>query len=225
MKHMTNTFGAILCFSLTCVGTRVANATDLPVFKSHLFEKGTLVYSDDFDGKLDRKRWEPRTKTWDVKDGMLIGRPDFKNAQEAQKALGRDHHLGMGPVIRLNKLPAKFVCQMRFKYEGEAYTPARPKIDIGHHINSLVFTNDGYSLKLSGGKKCEPTKADSALNKWVDMIIEFEEGKLSIEINGRRKLFEHDQVSMDERDELTFKALESPKSRLLFDYVRLWKVD
>jgi hypothetical protein len=78
---------------------------------------------------------------------------------------------------------------------------------------------------LSGGRKCGVTKADSVLNQWVDMIIEFEEGKLSIEINGQRMLFEHDQVSMKERHEFTFKALESPKSRLLFDYVRLWKVD
>ncbi len=222
---MTNTFGAIFCSALICVGTHIADAADPPSFKSHLFEKGTLVYSDDFDGKLDRKRWEPRTKTWEVKGGMLIGVPDFKNAQQAEKALGRDHHLGLGPVIRLNKLPAKFVCHMRFKSEGEAYKSARPKLDIGHHINSLVFTRDGYSLKLSGDKKFGVTKADSALNQWVDMIIEFEEGKLSIEINGQRTLFEHDQVSMKGRDEITFKALESPKSRLLFDHVRLWKVD
>jgi hypothetical protein len=225
VKHMTNTFGTIFVFALICHCTYTADAADPPSFKSHLFEKGTLVYSDDFDGKLDRKRWEPRTKTWDVKNGMLIGRPDFKNAQEAQKALGRDHHLGLGPVIRLNKLPAKFVCHLRFKFEGEAYKPARPKLDIGHHINSLVFTKEGYSLKLSGGKKLGAIKADSALNQWVDMIIEFEEEKLSIEINGRRKLFDHDQVSMKSRDEFTFKALESPKSRLVFDYVRLWKAE
>lgn len=198
-------------------------ADSLP-FKSHLFEKGTLVYSDDFDGVLDRKRWGLRTKKWEVKDGKLIGIPSFKNAQEAQKALGRDHHLGLGPVIRFNNLPAKFVCRLRFKFEGEAYKPARPKLDIGHHINSLVFTKEGYSLKLSGDKKFGIIKADSALNQWVDMIIEFEEGKLFIEINRRRKLFEHDQVSMKSRDEFTFKALESPKSRLVFDYVRLWEV-
>jgi hypothetical protein len=217
-------FRSILC-SAICLCAYTASAADPPSFKSHLFENGTLVNSDDFDEKLDRQRWEPRTKTWEVKDGMLIGVPDFKNAMKAQKALGRDHHLGLGPVIRLNKLPAKFVCHMRFRFEGEAYKPARPKLDIGHHINSVVFTKDGYSLKLSGGKNCGVTKADSALNQWVGMIIEFEEGKLSIEINGQQKLFEHDQVSMKDRDEFTFKALESPKSRMVFDYLRLWRVD
>ena len=205
-------------------GRRLNLRADALPFKSHLFEKGTLVYSDDFDDAIDRKRWGLRTKEWEVKDGKLIGIPSFKNAQEAQKALGRDHHLGLGPVIRLNKLPAKFVCSMRFKFEGEVYKPARPKLDIGHHINSLVFTKEGYSLKLSGGKKFGAIKADSALNQWVEMIIEFEEGKLSIDINGRRKLFVNNQISMNSRDEFTFKALESPKSRLVFDYVRLWKV-
>jgi hypothetical protein len=225
MKHMTNTFGAILCSALICPGTHTANAAAPPAFKSHLFKSGTLVYSDDFDGKLDRTRWEPRTKTWEVRDGLLIGVPDFKNANEAEKVLGRDHHLGLGPVIRLNKLPAKFVCHMRFKYEGEAYKPGRPKFDIGHHINTVGFTEDGYSLKLSDGKNLGVTKADSVLNQWVDMVIEFETGKLSIELNGQRKLFEHNQVSMKDRDEITFKALETPKSRLLFDHVRIWKAD
>jgi len=104
-------------------------------FKSHLFEKGALVYSDDFDGELNRERWEPRTNNWKVEDGMLIGAPDYKNAEEAEKALGRDHHLGLGPVIRLNHLPESFVCHMRFKYEGEDFQATRPKLDIGHHIN------------------------------------------------------------------------------------------
>ncbi|MEO1994127.1 MAG: hypothetical protein ABGZ17_02505, partial [Planctomycetaceae bacterium] len=128
MRQMTGRSIAILCSALTCLCTYTAHAADPASFKSHLFEKGTLVYSDDFDGALDRERWGLRTKKWEVKDGMLIGIPSFKNAQEAQRALGRDHHLGLGPVIRLNKLPAKFVCHLRFKFEGDAYKPARPKL-------------------------------------------------------------------------------------------------
>ena len=218
-------FAIALAAALFAVGRPCTRATDPPVFKSHLFKSGTLVYSDDFDGKLDRKRWEPRTKTWQVRDGLLIGVPDFKSGKEAKKVLGRDHHLGLGPVIRLNNLPPKFVCHLRFKFEGEAYKPARPKFDIGHHINSIAFTEDGYSLKLSDGKKPGITKAGSVLNQWVDMVIEFEPGKLAIELNGQRRIFEHNQVSMKDRDEFTFKALETPKSRLLFDYVRIWKAE
>ena len=128
------TFAAVL-FSVLCPCTRAA---DPPALKSHLFENGTLVYSDDFDAELDRERWEPRTKTWEIKDGTLIGSPDYKNAEEAQKALGRDHHLGLSPVIRLNHLPPKFVLHMRVKFEGSAFTAGRPKFDIGHHPNDLA---------------------------------------------------------------------------------------
>lgn len=222
---MTNISLAIVCSALTCFCTCAVNAADSPSFKSDLFKGGTLVYSDDFDGKLDRERWEPRTKTWEVKDGQLIGRPDFKNAQEAQKALGRDHHLGLGPVIRLNKLPKKFVLRMRFKFEGDAFAPARPKFDIGHHINPLFFTDGGYSLKLSGGKRIGDTECGFKLNQWVDAVIEFQEGEIVIDFNGHRKQIKDEQVTLKTRSEITFKALESPKSRLVFDYVRLWKAD
>jgi hypothetical protein len=195
------------------------------LFKSHLFEKGTLVYSDDFDGEFNREWWEPRTKNWKVKDGMLIGAPDYKNAEEAQKALGRDHHLGLGPVIRLNHLPENFVCHMRFKYEGEDYQATRPKLDIGHHINNLFFRQGGYSLKLSGGELIEDRQSGFELNEWVDLVIELREGMLFIKLNGHQRLFEHEQVSMQSRDEFTFKALDGPSSRLVVDYIRLWKVE
>ncbi|MBT5815137.1 MAG: hypothetical protein HOI15_12455 [Opitutales bacterium] len=196
-----------------------------PLFKSHLFEKGTLVYSDDFDGELNRERWQPRTKNWKVKDGVLIGAPDYKNAEEAEKALGRDHHLGLGPVIRLNQLPESFVCHMRFKYEGEDFQAARPKLDIGHHINNLFFRQGGYSLKLSGGELIEDRQSGFELNEWVDLVIEMKEGKLLIELNGHQRIFEHEQVSMQSHDEFTFKALDGASSRLVIDYVRLWKAE
>lgn len=198
---------------------------EAPLFKSHLFEKGTLVYSDDFDGELNRERWAPRTKNWKVTEGMLIGAPDYKNAEEAEKALARDHNLGLGPVIRLNHIPESFVCHMRFKYEGEAYQAARPKLDIGHHINNLFFRQGGYSLKLSGGQQFEDRQSGFELNEWVDLVIELREGKLLIELNGHQRIFEHEQVSMQSREEFTFKALDGASSRLVIDYVRLWKAE
>ena len=86
------------------------------VFESHLFKQGTLVYTDNFEGKLDRERWRPRTKSWEVKGGILVGKPDYINAQEAMKALKRYHHLGLSPVIRLDNLPKKFVLHLSVKY-------------------------------------------------------------------------------------------------------------
>ncbi len=194
-----------------------------PPFQSHLFEKGTLVYSDDFDGELNREQWEPRTRNWQVKDGMLIGAPDFRNAEEAMKALGRDHHLGLGPVIRLNHLPENFVCHLRFKFEGDDYQAARPKLDIGHHINNLFFRKGGYTLKLSGGEVIEDRQSSFALNEWVDLVIELTEGKLLLNLNGHQHIIEHEQISMRSRDEFTFKALDGPSSRLVIDCIRLWE--
>ncbi len=196
---------------------------EAPLFKSQLFESGTLVYADDFDGELNRERWEPRSGTrWEVRDGVLVGRPSSSEFQELHKD-DSDDHRGLGPVIRLNHIPENFVCHMRFKYEGEAYQAARPKLDIGHHINNLFFRKGGYSLKLSGGERFEDRQSGFELNEWTDIIIELKEGTLFIELNGHQRLFEHEQVSMNGREEFTFKALMSPRSRLVFDSVRLWK--
>ena len=215
------TFAAVLFFGLSpCTG-----AADPTAFKSRLFENGTLVYSDDFDGELDRERWEPRTKTWEIKDGTLIGSPDYKNAEEAQKALGRDHHLGLSPVIRLNHLPPKFVLHMRLKFEGNAFTPGRPKFDIGHHINTLSLTADGFSLKLHGGERFSGKAPDVRLNEWVDVDLEFQEGVMWIGINGKGQTIQHEQVSLKGRSELTFKTFATAPNRIMFDSIRLWKVD
>ena len=79
--------------------------------------------------------------------------PDYKDTAEAQKALKRDHHLGLSPVIRLDNLPPKFVVRMRVKFEGKEFKTGRPKFDIGHHINTVTFRDNGYAVKLHGGKQ------------------------------------------------------------------------
>jgi hypothetical protein len=221
LRGNTITFAAALFFGLsTC--TRAADPTS---FKSRLFENGTLVYSDDFEGELDRERWQPRTKTWQVKDGTLIGSPDYKNAEEAQKALGRDHHLGLSPVIRLNHLPPKFVLHMRVKFEGNAFTTGRPKFDIGHHVNILSITAEGYSLKLHGGEQFSGKAPDVRLNEWIDVVLEFQEGELWVGMNGKGQAIQHEQVSLKGRSELTFKTFAAAPNRIMFDSIRLWKVD
>ena len=65
-------------------------------FISELFKDGTLVYSDDFNGELNREFWgQPKGKT--IEDGKLIVAPLFKSKEVAMKALKRDHHLGLEP--------------------------------------------------------------------------------------------------------------------------------
>ena len=87
-----------------------------PNFRSELFSTGKLVYSDDFDGELNREYWgAPKGKK--IESGKLIIGPQFTNREEAMKKLKRDHHLGLEPVAHLNRIPKKFVCHLRYKWE------------------------------------------------------------------------------------------------------------
>lgn len=196
-----------------------------PTFNSRLFKKGTLIYSDGFDGKLDLQRWQPRTKSWEVKDGVLVGKPDYANKEEAMKALKRDHHLGLSPVIRLDHLPKKFVLHFRVKFEGKAFATGRPKFDIGHHINVVTFNAKGYGVKLHGGERFIGEAPDVRLNEWIDVVLEFQEGEMWIAVNGQGQAIRHEQVSLKGRSEFTFKTFADAPNRIFFDSVSLWEVN
>ena len=113
-----------------------------PKFKSELFNNGKLVYSDDFDGELNRERWgQPKGKSF--KDGKLTVAPLFKSKEEAMKVLKRDHHLGLEPVAHINRIPEKFVCHLRYKFSKPELTPGRPSFQIGHHMINLGILKDG----------------------------------------------------------------------------------
>lgn len=196
-----------------------------PAFESELFSKGTLLYRDDFDGELNKEFWAPRTKSWEIIDGKLVGKPDYDNAEEAIAALNRDHHLGLSPVIRLNQLPEKFVLHMRLKYEGTEFSLNRPKFDIGHHINLFAFTEAGYTLKLHGGELITGEAPDVKLNEWIDVVLEFEEGRMFISVNRTGQTIKHEQVSLQGHSELTFKTFAEAPNRIFFDSVSLWKAE
>lgn len=201
-------------------------------FKSELFKSGTLVYSDDFDGEFNRERWGSPGKSQVVKDGVLTCSPKFKTKEEAMKALKRDHHLGLGVVTHLNKIPKKFVLHMRFKFVTDAIVPGRPSFQIGHHMMSLSYNKEGgYALSLPGEERkgfTEP-KAEMNINEWVDLIIEYQEGKMLLSVNGTSKIYEHEQVTMDNKKDksgprFSFKSKEGTEERIMFDSVRLWEV-
>ena len=71
-----------------------------------------------------------------------------------------------------------------------------------------------------------PAKApDVRLNEWIDVDLEFQEGVTWIGINGKGQTIQHEQVSLKGRNELTFKTFAAAPNRIMFDSVRLWKVD
>ena len=153
---------------------------------------------------------------------MLIGAPDYATKEEAMKDLKRDHHLGLGPVIRLDHLPKQFVCELRFKYTGDTVTVSRPKFDIGHHINKLFFKENGYRLVLSEGKDWDNKESGFKLNQWNDLRLEFKSGQMILELNGKRQNVQNEQVTLKDRREFTFKALDG--GSLMIDSIKLWEV-
>ena len=191
--------------------------------ESELFTNLNLIYSDDFNGDFNTEFWQKRTKNWQIENGVLIGAPDFKTKEEAMKKLKRNHHLGLGPVIRLEKIPPQFVCKIRFKYTGKEITQSRPKIDFGHHVMNLFLKDKGYKLKLPESVIFENTESAFALDKWNDLHVEYKPGKMIIIMNGNRQVFEHEQVTLKDRKEFTFKALDG--GTLQVDSVRLWEAN
>ena len=198
-----------------------------PKFKSELFKTGKLVYSDDFDGELNRERWG--AKGTKIEGGKLIVGPQFANREEAMKKLKRDHHLGLEPVGHLNKIPEKFVCHLRYKFEKPKLTPGRPSFQIGHHMIILgILEGGGHLIKLPDGPSFSEPKSDMALNKWIDLFIEYKKGKIRIEVNGYGKTYEHEKVTIiNPKDKhgprFTFKG--GPECRIVFDSVRLWECE
>ena len=57
-------------------------------FKSTLFKKGKLIYSDDFNEthKQDKLRWGPNKGTRTIKDGVLTIAPQFTDKETAMKS-------------------------------------------------------------------------------------------------------------------------------------------
>jgi len=195
-------------------------------FKSELFKNGKLVYSDDFDGELNRERWgQPKGKS--IKDGKLIIAPLFKSKEEAMKVLKRDHHLGLEPVAHINRIPKKFVIHLRYKFAKPELTPGRPSFQIGHHmINLGILKDGGHRVKLPDGPSFSEPESEMALNKWIDLVIEYELGKIRIVVNGKGKTYEHEKVTIinpkaDGKHRFTFKG--GPECEIIFDSVRIWE--
>jgi hypothetical protein len=206
-----------------------AHAADPPSFNSELFETGTLVYSDDFDGEFNRERWGSSKKDKQIKDGKLVVTAQFKSKEEAMKALKRDHHLGLEPVVHLNRIPEAFVCHLRYKFQTEKLTPGRPSFQIGHHMISLGYLEGGgHRIKLPDGPAFTEPESGMKLGEWIDLVIEYKKGELVIGVNGKSKTYKHEAVTIiNEKDKLgprfTFKG--GPNCQVVFDSVRLWKCE
>ena len=194
-------------------------------FKSELFKSGKLIYFDDFNGAINKEFWG-QLKGKKIKDGILTVGPLFKSKEEAMKVLKRDHHLGLEPVAHINRIPEKFVMHLRYQFAKPELSPGRPSFQIGHHMINLGIVKDGgHRVKLPDGPSFFEPESDMALNKWIDLVIEYELGKIRVMVNGHGNIYEHEKVTIiNPKDKqgprFTFKG--GPECEILFDYVRLW---
>lgn len=200
-----------------------------PAFSSQLFTEGTLIYSDDFDGEFNRERWGAPKKDKEIKDGKVIVTPLFQSAEEAMKTLNRDHHLGLEPVVHLNRIPERFVCHLRYKFETEKLTPGRPAFQIGHHMILFNYLEGGgHRIKLPDGPSFSEPESEMKLNEWIDLVIEYKKGEIRISVNGYSKTYEHEKVTIiNEKEKLghRFSFKGGPDCRIIFDSVRLWSAE
>lgn len=227
MNYMTNTSAAMLYSAILCLFSFDASADDPPEFKSEIFKTGTLVYSDDFDGGINRERWGAPTQDKQIRNGNLVVAAKFQSKEEAMKALKRDHHLGLEPVVHLNRIPEKFVCHMRYKFEKKELSTGRPSFQIGHHMIILNYLKGGgHRIKLPDGPTFTVPESKMKLNEWIDLIIEYEKGTIRISINGCSKTYEHEKVTIvneNDKNGPRFSLKGGTGCRIVFDSVRLWE--
>lgn len=206
-----------------------AHAAGPPSFKSKLFKTGKLVYSDDFDREYNRERWGAPTTDKQIADSKLVVSAKFKTKEEAMKALKRDHHLGLEPVVHLNRIPEAFVCHMRYKFETDKLTPGRPSFQIGHHMIAFNYLEGGgHRIKLPNGPVFAEPDSNMKLGEWIDLVIEYKKGEITIGVNGYSNTYKHQAVTIiNEKDKLgpRFTLKGGPNCRIVFDSVRLWKCE
>ena len=200
------------CFTtLFALVSIVALSAEEPKFESKLFKQGKLVYADEFDGGPVPKRFGPNKGNISLKEGNLQVLPISDGA--------------INTVVHLYRLPKKFVCHLRYKVNSKNPKSGAGLQIGGHkmHLGSQKGKEGNVSLFSRVGKKTFiiPGVKGFQANEWVDMIIEYEEGKILLNINGSEKIFEDAAVSMDGANSLVFKK---SSDSLLFDHVRLWEV-
>lgn len=222
MKTHVRLFAVPVVLSCLCWNAPL-RAEGLPAYRSELFFRTKLVYEDAFDGTLNSDFWEVRQNTtWEIKDGVLTGGPSSKEFQEKKVASGDRAHAGFKPVIWLKKVPENFVCAMRVRYDAKAYQRGFPLFDLGHHIHTLTFGETATTLTIK--KEVETLTVARplfALNEWHDVVIELKKGKILLKIDGKKHLFESENIDMAGQAQIDFKAIDGGTCQI--DHIRLWE--
>jgi hypothetical protein len=191
--------------------TLLPNMLSADEYRPQLFSSIKLVYEDGFsDGPVNRNHWQVRQgTTWSVKDGALSGSPSPKEFQDKMIAAGDKAHAGFKPVIWLEKVPENLVVQFRVRFDAESYHPKFPLIDVGHHVNTLTFSETGTTLTLKKNQKVIKTdQLTLKLNQWAEVTIELKQGTMALKIDDKQEVFSDPLIDMIGQQQIDFKGVD-----------------
>lgn len=178
-------------------------------FNSKLFEQFRILYIDDFNEKHFWGRFGPNKGNIRVVGGKLVVSPLPKREDK----LIETHIL---------KIPPKYVLYMKFKVKSKE-PDAGVGLQLGENKLHLSSKTGVFQLFSRVGNKtfANPEVKDFVANKWISMIIEYQEGEILLNINGVEKQYKDPALSMDGAKSLVFK--NSKADSLVFEYVRLFE--
>ncbi len=200
--------------------TNENNLKKITAYTPTLFKKVESVYRSEFDkpGKLGKGFIKAIQKSiWFTKNGLLNGNPSSKERQEWVMTEGDKHHTGAAPSILLKPIPDNLVLRMRIKYTGKAKAV---KIDIGHHIHSIIFQKTGTLIKVRG-KNIHKSKIIFPINTWGELTFEFTKGKLLMEVNGIKELIENEALLKAEKWQVDIRGIKDGKT--FIDWLECYK--
>jgi hypothetical protein len=111
---------------------------------------------------------------------------------------------------------------MRVRYDATAYQKGFPLFDLGHHIHTLTFGEKATTLVIKKNVETLPIEEPLfALNQWHDVAIEVKKGTILLKIDGKKHVFQSNNIDMTGQHQIDFKAVD--KGGCQIDSVKLWE--
>ena len=86
----------------------------------------------------------------------------------------------------------------------------------------------GHRIKLPDGPSFAEPESEMKLGEWIDLVIEYKKGEITIGVNNFSKTYKHEKVTIiNEKDKFgpRFTWKGGTGCRIVFDSVRLWNCE
>jgi hypothetical protein len=111
---------------------------------------------------------------------------------------------------------------MRVRYGAKAYQKGFPLFDLGHHTNTISFSEKATTLTIK--KNVETLTTETPLftiNEWHNVAIELKKGAILLTIDGQKHRFDSTNIDMVGQAQIDFKAIDDGTCQI--DDVKLWE--